>query len=179
MQLIAANNNIHIKHIFNASANPPLLPVISYDVFKKLDDESQEPATRYPCLCNDFVCSRFEMFDKDKLMLYEHKFRQARRGKGEDPWRHDHKETIGNATFLVCRSQAAAAEKYSSLVAQNQTEFEAKIAPAPDEIKWETMAVSSRKKSFFKFFSLVFLVGTFVGYLVLSSYLNTVISNYQ
>ena len=67
---------------------------------------------------------------------------------------------------MICRSQASAAEKYTSLLAQNSTIPEAQIAPAPHEINWNNIALSYNNKQFRKICSVLLLIAMLIAYVL-------------
>ena len=89
----------------------------------------------------------------------------------------DEPETMGSSVFLICESQAVAAEKYTALVASNSTKPQAQLAPAPNEIIWSNMAIQNNVKIIKQIIFFILLAGLFVAYMwgvtVLMGLINT------
>ncbi|CAL6049688.1 Transmembrane_domain-containing protein [Hexamita inflata] len=130
---IKAVDNIEIEHLKQILSIPPPLPEMLVNAFDLLPDSTQMiPQIRYPS--NKYlhnIQQNHQDYQQQNIML-EHT---------EQPQHH-----IGHAAFIICQSQAIAAEKYTTLIAQNSQKPKAMLASNSKEITWENVATNDKKR---------------------------------
>ncbi|CAL6077078.1 Transmembrane_domain-containing protein [Hexamita inflata] len=156
---IQVQDNIEIDHLYSVNSIPPNLPEIVIPAFDQLKDFSQtRPETRYPS-------SKYLRNIQKYHLQYSQQDYQTQAAELDC-------HPIGRAVFLVCQSQTIAAEKYTTLIAQNSQHPAAMLAPNSKEIVWQNVAKGHRSRKWSYFQYVCWLIVLFIAYLFGQAQLN-------
>ncbi|CAL6079960.1 Transmembrane_domain-containing protein [Hexamita inflata] len=156
---IKAVDNIEIEHLKQILSIPPPLPEMLINAFDLLPDSTQMiPQIRYPS--NKYlhnIQQNHQDYQQQNIML-EHTEQQQHH--------------IGHAAFIICQSQAIAAEKYTTLIAQNSQKPKAMLASNSQEIIWENVATNDKKRKWSYYQYIFWLIVLFIAYVYGQAQLN-------
>ncbi|CAL6046720.1 Transmembrane_domain-containing protein [Hexamita inflata] len=150
---IAYEDNVHKGYIYLLEELPPRLPDLIMPNLDMLPTrERMERVTEF-----DYQ-TPIKSMDKRSMdkMLVDSMFMFNK----QNP-----KVTLGSSAFLFCDSQSLAAEKYTALISNNSKRPEVLLAPNPHEIIWKNIAISNGRKSYRKFWFVIYTIILFLAYI--------------
>ncbi|CAL6103041.1 Transmembrane_domain-containing protein [Hexamita inflata] len=150
---IQFEDKLNVNHIYNVTTLPPELPSIIQPTFYYVEREQNDINLKYK---DEFVEQQF-LYDNNQLI-----FKRISCISEQNI-----QESIGSSAFIICESQAIAAEKQTTLISVNQKLPQACNAPNPQEILWENINVSYNKKIIKRIISFVMSICLLIFYIII------------